>query len=110
MAAGNEILLLKKHRKAYNSAFTQDSCTIPTDIPVFWARNLYEILSMFENARELSKFKMAAHKPEMRITRIVYKITAKFQRTHPNFLGSEFQPSVRNDTNTQFLSPTQATI
>ena len=39
------------------------------------------------------KFKMAASKPEILITQLIYKIHAKFQRLPPCFRGPGFQRS-----------------
>jgi hypothetical protein len=74
------------------SAYIQDSKEIPTATPMFsGSGNSMAVLERLHIDTGSQKFKMAAAKPEVPVSQLLYKIAKKFQRLSVCFRGRETQ-------------------
>jgi hypothetical protein len=72
-----------------------DSNVISTATPMFsMFSNSVTLLRMLPALSGRQKFKMAAAKPEIPVSRLVYKIATKFQQLHTRFLCQELNDAI----------------
>ena len=92
MAAANGGYFFEKLHTKNNSDFMQDSCIIPTALPIFsWSRNSMKLFSILCCPSRSQKSKMAVFKEEILISQHVYNIAAKFQQQNSCFQGYGIQ-------------------